>query len=194
LLVEVGSCSKYVPLEKILSEVMEWGIDKGLIEDGALAMTNSQRKNFWKFREELPEGQRRLGPQLKQDLSVPPGVLAEFLDLAATECNKILPGVRINSFGHLGDGNVHFNLSPPIDKSDFNNLDEELSSMLADLVSDMRGSFAAEHGIGRMKIDLANKLRCKIERNLMLNIKGAFDKTNQLNPGVVVSKKFHSCE
>ena len=189
LLIEVGSSSEYVPLEKILSEIMEWGINKNLIMDGSLAMSISQQQNFWRLRDEQPEGQRRLGAQLKLDLSVPPGMLAHFLDHAATRCHKILPGVRINPFGHVGDGNVHYNLSPPVDQKDFLDLENELSEMLAELATDMRGSFAAEHGIGRSKIGLAKSLRCDIERKLMLNIKSSMDEANQLNPGVIVSKK-----
>ena len=88
------------------------GYNKNLIMDGSLAMSISQQQNFWRLRDEQPEGQRRLGAQLKLDLSVPPGMLAHFLIMQMTNA-KILPGVRINPFGHVGDGNVHYNLSPP---------------------------------------------------------------------------------
>lgn len=187
LLVEVGSGSMQVPLDSILTEVMHWGMDNGIVIDGALAQSEAHRSAFWKLREEQPEAQRRLGKQLKHDLSVPPGKLAHFLDEADKECNKILNGVRINAFGHLGDGNVHYNLSPPKGTQDFLDLDSEFAINLGKLVTNMGGSFAAEHGIGRTKIMLADVLRDPVERNLMLQLKKSLDDSNQLNPDVLVS-------
>ena len=110
LLVEAGSGSMQVLLDSILTEVMEWGMGEGIVADGTLAKSEAQRAVFWRLREEQPEGQRRLGAQLKHDLSVPSGQLAEFLDRANDECGEVLNGVTINTFGHLGDGNVHYNL------------------------------------------------------------------------------------
>jgi FAD/FMN-containing dehydrogenase len=139
------------------------GIDEGIVVDGALAMSEAQRAAFWRLREEQPEGQRRLGAQLKHDLSVPPCQLVDFLDRANNECSEILDGVRINAFGHLGDGNVHFNLSPPSGRRDFLGLDSEFAIRLGRLATDMGGSFAAEHGIGRTKLELADLLRHPVE-------------------------------
>jgi len=187
LIVEVGSCSLQVPLEAMLFDAMEWGMSEGVVEDGALATSNAQRASFWRLREEQPEGQRRLGPQLKQDLSVPPGKLAEFLERADDECEKLLNGIRINAFGHLGDGNVHYNLSPPLGQSGFSGLEKEFAFTLGGLVTDMGGSFAAEHGIGRVKNGMADSLRSRVERNLMVRLKRSLDETNQLNPGVLIS-------
>ena len=82
VLVEAGSGSMQVPLDSILTEVMEWGMDEGIVTDGALAMSEAQRAAFWRLREEQPEGQRRLGAQLKHDISVPPAKLVDFLDRA----------------------------------------------------------------------------------------------------------------
>jgi FAD/FMN-containing dehydrogenase len=176
-----------VPLDSILTEVREWGLDEGIVVDGALAMSEAQRAAFWRLREEQPEGQRRLGAQLKHDLSVPPGQLGEFLDRANDECGEVLKGVTINAFGHLGDGNVHYNLSPPLGQQDFSGLDSVFSLKLGKLATVMGGSFAAEHGIGRTKTELADVLRDPVERNLMARLKKALDKNNQLNPGVLVS-------
>jgi FAD/FMN-containing dehydrogenase len=161
-------------------------LSEDIVADGALAMSETQRAAFWRLREEQPEGQRRLGAQLKHDLSVPPGRLVEFLDRANDECREVLEGVTINTFGHLGDGNVHFNLSPPPGHRDFSGLDSEFAAKLGSLVSVMGGSFAAEHGIGRVKTALADTLRDPVERNLMVRVKNALDDTSQLNPGVLV--------
>jgi FAD/FMN-containing dehydrogenase len=188
-LVEAGSGSMQVPLDSILTEVMEWGMDEGIVVDGVLAMSEAQRAAFWRLREEQPEGQRRLGAQLKHDLSVPPGQLEEFLDRANNDCSKILNGVRINAFGHLGDGNVHYNLSPPAGWQDFSGLDSEFAIKLGRLATMMGGSFAAEHGIGRTKTVLADALRDKVERDLMARLKKSLDGTKQLNPGILVSSQ-----
>ena len=187
VLVEAGSGSMQVPLDSILTEVMEWGMDEGIVVDGALAMSEGQRAAFWRLREEQPEGQRRLGAQLKHDLSVPPGRLGEFLDRANDVCSEVLKGVTINAFGHLGDGNVHYNLSPPLGQQDFSGLNSEFSVKLGKLSTVMGGSFAAEHGIGRTKIVLADVLRDPVERSLMERLKSALDVTGTLNPGVIVS-------
>ena len=189
VLIEAGSGSKMVPIDLILSEVMEWGIDQGIVVDGTLATSQAQRAVFWRLREEQSEGQRRLGAQLKHDISVPQGKLIDFLDHANKVCDEILRGVRINPFGHLGDGNIHYNLSPPKGKFDFSGFDNDFSLKLCELAVSMGGSFAAEHGIGRTKIDLADILLDPLERNLMFHLKKAIDETNTLNPGVLVSTK-----
>jgi FAD/FMN-containing dehydrogenase len=118
---------------------------------------------------------------------VPPGQLVDFLDRANNECSEILDGVRINAFGHLGDGNVHYNLSPPAGRQNFSSLDIEFANKLARLATVMGGSFAAEHGIGRTKIVLADVLRDPVERVLMARVKRSMDDTWQLNPGVLIS-------
>jgi len=187
LIVEASSGSTKVPLDVILAEVIDWGMSEGIIIDSALAMSSTQRAAFWRLREEQPEGQRQLGVQLKHDISVPPEQLVDFLNRANDECNKILKGVRINPFGHLGDGNVHYNLSPPIGQLDFFGLDSEFAIKLGRLATIMGGSFAAEHGIGRTKTFLADILRDPVERNMMMRIKKSLDDSNQLNPDVLVS-------
>lgn len=186
LLVEVCSSSMQVPIDLIIGEVMEWGVDEGIVTDGSLAMSEAQRAVFWRLREEQPEGQRRLGAQLKHDLSVPPGRLDEFLSRASAECLELLHGVIINPFGHLGDGNVHYNLSPPEGRRDFSGLESDLTLKLCTLATVMGGSFAAEHGLGRTKVSLAGALRNQVERDIMASIKNVMDDTNQLNPQVLV--------
>lgn len=192
LIVEASSGSTQVPLNSILTEVMDWGIDEGIVVDGSIANSEAQRAAFWRLRDEQPEGQRRLGAQLKHDLSVPSGQLVDFLDQANNDCREILDGVRINAFGHLGDGNVHFNLSPPAGWKDFSGLDNEFAVKLGRLATMMGGSFAAEHGLGRSKTALADILRDPVERGLMMRIKKALDDAEQLNPSVLITyNNFH---
>jgi FAD/FMN-containing dehydrogenase len=187
LLVEAGSGSMRVPLDLIISEVMEWGMNEGIVVDGSLAMSEAQRAVFWRLRDEQPEGQRRLGPQLKHDLSVPVGRLDEFLIRADAACRQVLDEVIANPFGHLGDGNVHYNLSPPGGNRGFSGLESLLTLKLCKLATEMGGSFAAEHGLGRAKVAIADMLRDPLERDVMVSIKKSLDGANQLNPEVQVS-------
>jgi len=186
LLLELGSGSPRVALDEIATALLEQGMEQGLILDGALAASGAQRAAFWRLREEQPEGQRREGPQLKHDISVPPARIAEFVDRGEALCNAALPGVRINPFGHLGDGNIHYNLTPPEGRADFAGQDAALANALAALATDMGGSFAAEHGLGRSKTALADALRPPAERALHRRIKAALDPAGQMNPGVIV--------
>ncbi|MBZ9850381.1 FAD-binding oxidoreductase [Mesorhizobium sp. CA14] len=186
LLVEVASGSPRVPLDEILNSALEWGMEQGLVVDGALANSGAQREQFWRLREEQPEGQRLEGEQLKHDISVPPGAIARFIEAGAKLCSDILPGVRMNPFGHLGDGNIHYNLSPPEGRADFDGKATAFAEALAALVTGMGGSFAAEHGLGRAKIAMAERNRSQAERALMARLKDAFDPLGTMNPGVLV--------
>jgi FAD/FMN-containing dehydrogenase len=185
LLLEASAGSMLVPLKEIVSDIIERAITEGMICDGALAASEAQRRAIWRLREEQPEGQRLSGPQLKHDISVPPGLIGKFLWRANAECQEILSGVRVNAFGHLGDGNVHYNLSPPLGEDGFSGLDEVFALRLGRLVGEMSGSFAAEHGLGRAKVELASYLRDPLERQLMAQVKASFDTTGNLNPGVI---------
>lgn len=187
LLVELTSSSMRVPLDEILGSVLEWGMEQALVLDGALAMSDAQRAHFWRLREEQPEGQRLEGEQLKHDISVPVGRIAEFIDKGRELCEDIVPGVRINPFGHLGDGNIHYNLSPPEGHAGFDGKAPEIGQALAALATEMAGSFAAEHGLGRAKIALADRNRSPVERALMARLKHALDPLGMMNPGVIVA-------
>ncbi|RKF16164.1 FAD-binding oxidoreductase [Roseovarius spongiae] len=186
LLVELTAGSARVPLSEMLSDILESGFEKGLVSDGAIAMSEAQRAALWALREEQPEGQRLEGPQLKHDISVPPGRLEQFLTQGAALCEEIMPGVRINPFGHLGDGNTHYNLSLPDAGGDFGPVKERLGLALGGLAGELGGSFAAEHGLGRAKVALADALRAPAERALQARIKAALDPEGVFNPGVVV--------
>lgn len=186
LLVEAGAGSEQVPLDDILGAVLEWGMEEGLVLDGAIAASEAQRAIFWRLREEQPEGQRLEGAQLKHDIAVPPGRIADFLADGAAICETLLPGVRINPFGHLADGNIHYNLSPAEGQADFAGRAIEIGLALARLAGSMGGSFAAEHGLGRSKVALADALRSAVERETMARIKRVLDPAGLLNPGAVL--------
>ena len=125
---------------------------------------------------------------------MPPGAIARFIEAGAKRCHDILPDVRINPFGHLGDGNIHYNLSlwtlhlllsPPEGRADFDGKAAAFAEALAALATDMGGSFAAEHGLGRAKIAMADRNRSPVERELMARLKDAFDPSGTMNPGVL---------
>lgn len=186
LLVELACGSTRVPLDEILASALEWGMEQGLVSDGALAATGAHRAQFWRLREEQPEGQRLEGEQLKHDISVPTGAIAHFIEAGANICDDILPGVRINPFGHLGDGNIHYNLSPPEGRADFDGKAGQFADTLSALATEMGGSFAAEHGLGRAKVAMADRNRSPVERDLMARLKSALDPLGTMNPGVLV--------
>ncbi|BCH31145.1 FAD-linked oxidase [Mesorhizobium sp. L-8-10] len=189
MLVELTCGSPRVPLDEILGFSLEQGMEQGLVTDGALAMSDAHRAHFWRLREEQPEGQRLEGEQLKHNISVPPGKLAEFIAAAEAICAGMLPGVRINPFGHLGDGNIHYNLTPPEGVAGFGGEAGEIGQALAALATEMGGSFAAEHGLGRAKIALADRHRSRVERDLMARLKATLDPSAVMNPGVLVDSR-----
>lgn len=186
LLVEMTAGSPLVPLDALFEATLTAGLETGEVLDGVLAVNEAQRAALWRLREEQPEGQRLEGPQLKHDVSVPPGLLDRFIAQACELCEHMLPGVRVNPFGHLGDGNTHFNLSPPLNAPGFGDLAPELVREIGALASALGGSFAAEHGLGRAKVSLADALRATPERALMAVIKQAIDPAQLMNPGAVL--------
>ena len=128
-------------LEDILGAVLEKGVASGLVTDGALAASEAQRAAFWRLREEQPEGQRLEGAQLKHDIAVPTMLISTFLVEGQALCQQILPGLRINPFGHLADGNIHYNLSPPLGQSDFSGKAADITLSLAQLATRLAVSY-----------------------------------------------------
>ncbi|SOH94895.1 FAD/FMN-containing dehydrogenase [Monaibacterium marinum] len=186
VLIEVETTSGHVDLPDLLEKALGVAFEEGLLVDGAIAANDAQRATFWRLREEMPEGQRLEGPQIKHDISVPVACIGSFITRMAPRLDAILPGVRINPFGHLGDGNIHYNLSPPIGAAGFGDRKGELSQTIYRAVEEIGGSLAAEHGLGRSKVNHADTLRCPVERMVMRQLKHALDPAVIMNPGVIV--------
>ena len=171
-----------------LLALLEAASEKHIIEDAALAASLDQRENFWKLRELLPEAQRHEGGSIKHDVSVPIADIPAFLEEAARAVMAAIPGARLVAFGHLGDGNIHCNVSQPIgaDRQAFLARWDEINAIVHGLVIARKGSISAEHGIGQLKRDLLPKVKDKVAMEVMRAIKQTLDPKNILNPGKVL--------
>jgi len=162
--------------------------DAGLIEDAVIAQSAAQRSEFWRIRESIPEAQKPEGVSLKHDVAVPVPRVAEFVHLASERVQAAVPGLRVCAFGHIGDGNIHFNLSQPIEGSGaaFLAERERIAAIVHDLAVDLQGSFSAEHGIGSLKRNELRRYRSEVELSVMRSIKAALDPKGLMNPGKVL--------
>lgn len=171
-------------VEAFLGEALE----QGTVTDAALAGSLTQRADFWKLREMLSEVQTYEGGSIKHDVSVPVHATPEFLARAIAAVEAMVPGCRPVPFGHLGDGNIHFNVSQPVgaDKAAFLGRWSEMNEAVHAIVAEMHGSISAEHGIGRLKRDLLPGVKDPVELDLMRAIKRTLDPQGIMNPGAVV--------
>ena len=178
---EIGLREK---METYLGEAM----DKGLVLDAAIAQNEAQGRAFWALRENHSEAQKREGPSIKHDISVAVSKIPAFVPEGVAAMTKALPGCRPLIFGHVGDGNLHFNCQAPTgwSKPEFMKHGEAISGGVYDLVTSYGGSISAEHGIGRIKVEELTHYRTKIELDVMRSLKRALDPDNLMNPGKVI--------
>ncbi|MCT8161344.1 FAD-binding oxidoreductase [Pseudoruegeria sp. SHC-113] len=171
----------------LLEAVFEEALDAGLVTDGLIAQNETQRAAFWAVRETIPLANRKIGSISSHDISVPVGRIAAFIT-EATEAMAALGPVRVNCFGHLGDGNLHFNVFPPQGKSraDFDHLRPAVKRGVHDLVAAYDGSVSAEHGVGRLKVDDLERYGDPAKLATMRAIKAAMDPSGIMNPGAVL--------
>ena len=176
-------------LDTILTESLEQALGAGLVADAALARNEGERAGFWKLRESIPEAQRRDGASLKHDVAVPVAAIAQFIERAGEWVRANVPDGRLIAYGHVGDGNLHFNLNqaPGADRAAFLARGEAIKRVIHDMVvREFGGSFSAEHGIGRLKVGELERYAPPVELDLMRTIKRAFDPNGILNPGKVL--------
>jgi D-lactate dehydrogenase (cytochrome) len=175
-------------LTTIMETVLTTAMDTGWANDAVLATSESQRNALWRIREEIPGLQKRAGASIKNDISVPLSAIPGLIRTASHTVETLIPGIRVVAFGHLGDGNLHFNLSQPVgaDGKAFLARWDEITHKVHDIVTHLGGSFSAEHGIGQLKVDEMIRLKPALDLDLMHRIKAAFDPKSLMNPGKVV--------
>jgi FAD/FMN-containing dehydrogenase len=190
VLCELSSSEEDGALAAVLERVLADALERALILDAAIAQSEREREALWRLRENIPEAQRRDGASLKHDLSLPITVLAQFVQRAAAWLAANVPEGRLVAYGHLGDGNLHFNLNqaPGADRTLFLARESAVKRAVHDLVRDFGGSFSAEHGIGQLKIDELTYYAPPVELDLMRAIKRALDPRGILNPGKVLGR------
>ena len=187
-LVELATPRTGAGLREVLETVLEAALEDGLVEDAALADSDAQRLAIWKLREEHAEGQKREGASVKNDVSVPVSRVADLIEQASAACRALIPGIRPVPFGHLGDGNIHFNLEQPadMDAAAFLAQDHAIMDTVNAVVRELGGSFSAEHGVGQLKPYMMPDWRGGAELDAMRRIKAALDPLGIMNPGKVL--------
>ena len=174
-----------------LLQTLEAGFAAGLAADAVVAASGEQRRAFWGLRERMSEVQGREGGSIKHDVSVPLAAVPTFMAEAAAAVTARMPGVRIVPFGHLGDGNLHYNLSQPVgaDTAGFLARWEEMNAVVHAVVAAHGGSISAEHGIGQLKRDLLPGVKDPVALDVMRSIKRTLDPHGILNPGKVLQSE-----
>ena len=187
VLIEVASLRPEGLGERLLA-LLEEAAERGVIADAAVAASGAQRKAFWRLREELSDAQRYEGGSIKHDVSVAVADVPAFLAEVEAALERAAPGARLVAFGHLGDGNIHCNVSQPpgADRAAFLARWDEIADVVHGIVARFSGSISAEHGIGQMKRELLAKVKDPVALDLMRAVKRAFDPLNLLNPGKVL--------
>jgi len=171
-----------------LAEVLAAAQQSGEVQDAALATNEAQARAFWALREHIAEAQKIEGFSIKHDIALPVSHLAEFIHRCDAELAAAFPGVRIVCFGHLGDGNLHYNQSQPTrqDNAAFIARTEEVSRIVHDLVHALGGTISAEHGIGQLKRDALLRYKSAVEIDLMRSVKQSLDPLGLMNPGKIL--------
>ena len=185
VLVELATARDRADLRTLMESVLAEALEDGTVLDAVIAESGAQRDAIWRLREEHSEAQKRAGGSVKNDVSVPVSRVPELIRLAGEACRALMPGIRVAPFGHLGDGNIHFNLVQPeaMPRAAFLARDHELMDAVCAVVRRLDGSFSAEHGVGRLKTYMMQDWRGGAELETMRRIKHALDPRGLFNPG-----------
>ncbi len=187
VLIEISSQARS-GLRDTMEAILAEGVERGLVADAAIADSLDQSKAFWRIREMFGEVQRQVGGSIKHDISVPVAHVPAFIREADAAVVKLIPGARPLPFGHLGDGNIHYNIAQPVDadKAAFLERWHDVNMVVFDVVLKYGGSISAEHGIGIMKRDLLPIIKDPVAMELMRALKRTLDPNGILNPGKVL--------
>ena len=175
-------------LDEALANVLEAAHNSGVIDDASIAASLEQRADFWRLRESIPEAQVKEGGSIKHDVSVEVGLVPAMIREATPAVEAFAPGARVVAFGHLGDGNIHFNVSQPIgaDKQAFLDRWDAMNEIVHGIVARLGGSYSAEHGVGQLKRGLLARWKDPASLAVMREIKAALDPNGVMNPGKVL--------
>jgi len=171
-----------------IESILAQGLESGIVDDAVIAANLTQRSAFWKLRDEMSAAQKPEGGSIKHDISVPVIAVPDFIEQADAAVSKLIPGARPVPFGHLGDGNIHYNVSQPIggDPADFLARWQDVNAAVFEVVLRLGGSISAEHGIGVLKRDELPEVKDKVAIELMRSIKAMLDPLGIMNPGKVL--------
>lgn len=188
VLIEISSNRSMEDAAEQMQAILSVGFEAGIIQDATLAMNLGQAQAFWTLREAMSEAQRYAGASIKHDISVPVSAIPDFLAQATGIVEQVSPGARVACFGHMGDGNMHYNISQPIgaNQEDFLGLYPQMTDAVHQLVRRFNGSISAEHGIGQMKRGALQESTPPAALELMRGIKSVFDPKGIMNPGKVL--------
>jgi FAD/FMN-containing dehydrogenase len=188
VLLEMSSSQTDSGMRGLLERLLEAALVENLVADGVIAESGAQAKQLWRIREAIVEAQLNSG-SIKHDVSVPVSRVADFIIRATDQVTKRLPGIRPIAFGHVGDGNVHFNLTQPegADTAAYLARWQEFNDIVHGVVKELHGSISAEHGVGSLKRDEITHYKSPVEIELMRRVKCALDPGNIMNPGKLVS-------
>lgn len=191
VLFDVSETSPRLDPRPVVEDVLAEAIEDGLVIDAVLAESARQAHDLWALRDHVPEAQRLCGPSIKHDISVAISRIPDFIAEAGAALARAMPGIRVVCFGHVGDGNLHYNQSKPLDMPDaaFRAREDEIHDIVHDVVARMHGSISAEHGIGRLKQAALLQHKSPVALDLMARIKLALDPANTFNPGRVLPRE-----
>ena len=190
VLIELSDHESEDHVRQLLETILEDAFEKSIISDAIIASNLTQANSFWHMREHITLAQAEEGANLKHDITIPLSSLDSFIRVTDELMREKFPGVRIINFGHLGDGNLHYNIAPPLgaDPKIFNEANEKLiHELIYGQVERCKGSISAEHGVGQLKLDGLRAHKGEVAHDLMKALKTALDPKNILNPHKVVS-------
>jgi D-lactate dehydrogenase (cytochrome) len=187
VLIELSSQAQ-TGLRDVMEDILSAGLERKLVIDATIAESLEQAKAFWRIREMFGEVQRHIGASIKHDVSVPVAAVPAFIDEANAAVKKFIPGCLTMPFGHLGDGNIHYNVTQPpgADKAAFLARWHDVNMVVFEVVMKHGGSISAEHGVGVMKRDLLPSVKDPVAIELMRSLKRMLDPNGILNPGKVL--------
>jgi FAD/FMN-containing dehydrogenase len=175
-------------LRESIEQILAQGLEKGLVLDATISESLEQAKTFWRIRELFAEMQGREGGSIKHDVSVPVANIPAFIEEANNAARNLIPGCRPMPFGHVGDGNIHYNVSQPpgADKAEYLKRWDDMNDVIYKIVLKYGGSVSAEHGVGIVKRDYLPKIKDPVAYDLMKTLKRTLDPKGILNPGKVL--------